>query len=493
MADQVVDFNGIPSDILTPGVYVEFDNSLAVQGLTNQTNRIILLAPMLDTGTAEPNVPVQVTSAAEGKRLAGVGSIAASMLSAIFSVTGSVETWLLPIEDPDSGVAAKGTVTVTGSPTESGTLSIYVAGTLVQVGIGVGDTPAEVATAIAAAVNAEADLPCTAQASDKIVTLTCRHKGTIGNDIDLRLNFYASQKTPAGLALELASFADGTGSHDIEDAIAALGTTQYLTMISAFADDVSLPIIETELNKRWGPLFQNDSHCFIGIRGTVGTINSTLSTRSSPHVTAITCETGGEPQPVWEKAALVGAMAAYYLNIDPARPLKELTLPGRLPAAVSKRWTREERNLLLSYGGATTYVDEGGNVVLERCPTTYTQTSSGISDPSYQQTESMYILSRLRYQLRARLLQRFPRCSLVGDETEIPAGSSRVNPKTIRAEIGVLASEWVDAGLIEDRDQFMEDLIVVRDPSVVTRVNVRMSPNLVNQLFVIAVKNSFIL
>ena len=107
MADQVVDFNGIPSDILTPGVYVEFDNSLAVQGLTNQTNRIILLAPMLDTGTADPNVPVQVTSAAEGKRLAGVGSIAASMLSAIFSVTGAVETWLLPIEDPESGVAAK--------------------------------------------------------------------------------------------------------------------------------------------------------------------------------------------------------------------------------------------------------------------------------------------------------------------------------------------------------------------------------------------------
>ena len=493
MADQVVDFNGIPSDILTPGVYVEFDNSLAVQGLTNQTNRIILLAPMLDTGTAEPNVPVQVTSTAEAKRLAGVGSIAASMLACIFNVTGSVETWLLPVKDPEAGVAATGTVTVTGSPTESGTLSLYVAGTLVQVGIGIGDEPAEVAKAIAAAINADADLPCTAKETDKIVTLTARHKGTIGNDINLQLNYFRSQKTPAGLSIEIGAFENGSGSYEIEDAIAALGTTQYLTMISAFNDEVSLPVIEAELDKRWGPLFQNDSHCFIGIRGTVGSINSTLNSRNSPHVTAITCETDGEPQPVWEKAALVGAMAAYYLNIDPARPLKELTLPGRLPAPVSKRWTHEERNLILSYGGATTYVDEGGNVVLERCPTTYTQTSSGINDPSYQQTESMYILSRLRYQLRARIIQRFPRCSLVGDETDIPAGSSRVNPKTIRAEIGVLASEWVDAGLIDDKEQFMNDLIVVRDPNVVTRVNVRMSPNLVNQLFVVAVKNQFIL
>ena len=488
-----ISFNQIPINLLTPGQYVEFDNSKAVGGLVNETARILLFAPKLSTGTGKANTPVMVTRSSEGVDVFGLGSIGAAMLESIFEITRTIETWVVPIEDPSAGTAAKGTVTVTGTATESGTISLYVAGKLVQVGVALGDEATDVAEAIETAINAELELPVTASAAEGVVTVTCRHKGTIGNDIDLRTNYYSSQKDVQGISVVCVSCTGGSGTPDIDDAIAALDEKQYNTMICAWADDTVLAALEAELDKRWGPLFQNDSHCFIGIRGTVGTINSTLNTRNSPHVTAITCETGGEPQPVWEKAALVGAMAAYYLNIDPARPLKELTLTGRLPAAVSKRWTREERNLILSYGGATTYVDEGGNVVLERCPTTYTQTSSGINDPSYQQTESMYILSRLRYQLRARLLQRFPRCSLVGDETEIPAGSSRVNPKTIRAEIGVLASEWVDEGLIEDRDQFMEDLIVVRDPNVVTRVNVRMSPNLVNQLFVIAVKNSFIL
>lgn len=488
---MAIDFNQIPPDVLTPGCYVEFDNSMAVSGLTSQTNRIVLLAPILETGTAEANVPVLVTSSADVKSKAGIGSIAAAMADCIFSIASSVETWLLPVKDPSSGVQATASMTLSGTPTESGTLSIYVAGTLVQVGVAAGDGAEEIAKDIADAINGKDTLYVTAAVSGKIVTLTSRHKGTLGNELDLRLNFYASQKTPAGLAIEVVPFTGGSGSHDIEEAIAGLGVTQYLTMISAFADDVNLPIIEAELDKRWGPLYQNDSHCFIGIRGTVGEINSALNSRNSPHVTAITAEKGGEPQPIWEKAALVGAIAAYYLNIDPARPIKELPLTGRLPAPTSAQFTREERNMILSYGGATTYVDVGGNVVLERAVTTYTQTSSGINDPSYQQTEYMYTLSRLRYQLRARIIQRFPRCKLVGDETDVPAGSSMVNPKTIRAEVGALATQWVEAGLIEDRDQFMDDLIVERDTSDMSRVNIRIVPNLVNQLMVTAVKNQF--
>ena len=491
MADQVVDFNGIPSDILTPGVYVEFDNSLAVQGLTNQTNRIILLAPMLDTGTAEPNVPVQVTSAAEGKRLAGVGSIAASMLSAIFSVTGSVETWLLPIEDPESGVAAKGTVTVTGSPTESGTLSLYVAGTLVQVGIGVGDTPAEVATAIAAAVNADADLPCTAQATDKIVTLTCRHKGTIGNDIDLRTNYYSSQKDVPGISVVCVACSGGSGTPDIDDAIAALDEKQYNTMICAWADDTVLAALEAELDKRWGPMYQNDGHLHVGFRGTVGEINTKLGTRNSPHVTVWTAEAGGEPEPVYLKAALAGATCAYYLNIDPARPVQTLVLTGRLPAAESVRFIREERNNILSYGGATTKVDAGGNVVIERAVTTYTQNSSGLTDPSYRDIETMATLSRLRYQVRARISQKFPRHKLCGDETEIPPGQAMVSPKLIKAELVALHKDWVDAGLVEDTEEFKNELIVERNADDVNRVDVLLPPDLVNQFRVFAAKTEF--
>ena len=490
---MTIGFDGIPDDLMTPGVYVEFDNSMAVQGLSSQNNRIVLLAPKSKAGQATANVPVMVTSVAEGKRLAGTGSIGAAMIARVFDVTKTVETWFLPVDDPAGGNAATRTITLAGTATEAGTLSLYVTGTLVQIGIGVGDTDETVAKAIVDAITAKPDLTVTAQASSKVVTVTSNHKGEVGSDLDVRVNFYDSQRTPAGISVEIGAVTPGTGAHEIQAAIDALGATQYLTMISAFVDDSSMAIIEEELAKRWGPLYQNDSHCFIAKRGTVGELNTFLEKRNSPHVTCAVCEKDGEPQPTFEKAALLGALAAFYLNVDPARPLKELVLPGRLPTPVDKRFNREERNILLVAGAATTYVNEGGEVVAERCPTMYTKTAGGISDISYQQTETMYTLSRLRYQVRARLLQRFPRHKLVGDDVEIPPGVAMVNPKLVRAELGNLATLWVEAGFIEDRKQFMSDMVVERDKNVPTRLKVLIAPNLVNQLFVIGVKTQFLL
>lgn len=119
-----ISFNQIPINLLTPGQYVEFDNSKAVGGLVNETARILLFAPKLSTGTGKANSPVMVTRSSEGVDVFGLGSIGAAMLESIFEITRTIETWVVPIEDPSAGTAAKGTVTVTGTATESGTISL---------------------------------------------------------------------------------------------------------------------------------------------------------------------------------------------------------------------------------------------------------------------------------------------------------------------------------------------------------------------------------
>lgn len=486
-----ISFNQIPINLLTPGQYVEFDNSKAVGGLVNETARILLFAPKLSTGTGKANTPVMVTRSSEGVDVFGLGSIGAAMLESIFEITRTIETWVVPIEDPSAGTAAKGTVTVTGTATESGTISLYVAGKLVQIGVALGDEATDVAEAIETVINAELELPVTASAAEGVVTVTCRHKGTIGNDIDLRTNYYSSQKDVQGISVVCVSCTGGSGTPDIDDAIAALDEKQYNTMICAWADDTVLAALEAELDKRWGPMYQNDGHLHVGFRGTVGEINTKLGTRNSPHVTVWTAEAGGEPEPVYLKAALAGATCAYYLNIDPARPVQTLVLTGRLPAAESVRFIREERNNILSYGGATTKVDAGGNVVIERAVTTYTQNSSGLTDPSYRDIETMATLSRLRYQVRARISQKFPRHKLCGDETEIPPGQAMVSPKLIKAELVALHKDWVDAGLVEDTEEFKNELIVERNADDVNRVDVLLPPDLVNQFRVFAAKTEF--
>jgi len=166
-------------------------------------------------------------------------------------------------------------------------------------------------------------------------------------------------------------------------------------------------------------------------------------------------------------------------------------MPGRLPASAEKRFIRSERNNILSYGGATTVVDAGGNVVIERAVTNYKTNAGGTVDPSYRDVETMYTLSLLRYQVRARIAQKFPRYKLASDGTVFPPGQAIVTPKIIRAELIGLALDWVDAGLIEGIDQFKSDLLVGRNANDVNRVDVLLPPNLVNQFRVFAAQIQF--
>ena len=492
MSGAAISFNQIPVNLLTPGQYVEFDNSKAIGGLVNMPQRILLIAPKIAAGTATDNIPFQVSGAADGINGLGRGSIGAAMIDALFRVTDTIETWVLPIPDPGAGVAATGRITVSGTQSEAGTIALYIAGRRVQVGVGIGDSNNVVAAAIAAEVNAVADLPVTATAAAAVVTFTCRHKGALGNEIDLRTNFYPlSEKTPAGLGLAIVAMSGGTGDPSIATALSAIGEAQYNTLVMAFNDATNIGLIEQELDRRWGPLYQNDGHCHVGLRGTVGTINTALSARNNPHITFWSLETGGEPCPHWEKATLAGATSAYYLAIDPARPLQTLVLPGLLPAPAEKRFTRAERNNILSYGAATTIVNAGGNVAIERAVTSYCHNSSGIVDPSYRDIETMYTLSYLRYSVRARISQKFPRYKLADDGTQYAPGQAIVTPKIVRAELIALFRDWEDVGLVEDVDQFKADLLVARNRTDVNRVDVLLPPNIVNQFRVFAAQIQF--
>lgn len=485
-------FNSIPVNLLTPGQYVEFDNSRAVRGLVTMPQRILMIAPMLAAGTATANTPFQLANLAEAITKLGRGSIGVMMVDAMLRVTDTIETWVLPIADSGAGVQATGTVVFSGTPTAAGTVQLYVAGRRIQVAVSTSDTATTIGAAIAAAINAEADLPCTAAAVTGTVTVTSRHKGTLGNDIDLRINYLAlSEQTPAGVTVTITAMASGTGDPSIATGLSNIGSTQYNTAIMAFNDATNLGLIETELDNRWGPLYQNDGHCHVGLRGTVGTINTALSARNNPHVTAWTLETTGEPCPLWEKASLAGTVCAYYLAIDPARPVQTLKLPGLLPASAEKRWTRAERNNLLSYGAATTVVDAGGNVIIERATTTYTLNSGGLVDPSYRDIETMYTLSYLRYTVRARIAQKFPRYKLADDGNQFGPGQAVVTPKIIKAELIALFLDWMDVALVENLDQFKADMLVERDGTDMNRINVLLPPDIVNQFRVFAAQIQF--
>ncbi|TCS37485.1 phage tail sheath gpL-like [Paucimonas lemoignei] len=488
-----ISFNQIPVNLLTPGQYVEFDNSKANKGLVVMPNRILILAQMLAAGSAAANVPFIATRLADVQASCGRGSHAALMFEASQGVTDTVETTIIPLADNGAGVAATGSLAITGAPTQAGLINAYIAGVLVQAAVAVTDTPTTIAAALAAAINANPDLPVTAAAAVGTVTLTARNKGTLGNDIDLRLNYYPqSQATPAGINVAITAMANGAGDPSIATALANLGETQYNTILIGLNDGATLQLLETELTSRWGPLKQNDGRAHTAVRGTVGTLNTWANSRNSEHVISWSVEQGGSPMPTWKHAAVWGTICAFYLGgIDPARPVQTLVGPGLLPATQEKRFTRAERNNLLSYGLATYIADAGGNLMVERAVTTYTQNAGGFVDPSYRDAETMYTLSYLRYSVRARIAQKFPRYKLANDGTNFAPGQAIVTPRTIRGELIALFRDWEEVGLVESFDQFKADLIVERSSTDVNRVDVLLPPDLINQFRVFAAKLEF--
>ncbi|NDY41251.1 phage tail protein [Dissulfurirhabdus thermomarina] len=489
---MAISFNSIPVNLRTPGVYVEFDNSQAVRGLPGMPYRALLVGQRLAGGTVAELVPTRVSSADQARDYFGQGSMLAQMAAAWFAHNRSTETWAIALDDNPAGVAATGTLTVTGTATEAGTLNLYVGGGRVQVAVASGDSQDAVAAAIASAIGAAADLPASA-AVDGVntnqVNLTARHKGEAGNDIDLRVSYYQGEQVPAGLTVAVGAMSGGSGNPDLSGLITAMGDEWYNVIVLPYTDAASLTAMETELEDRWGPMRAIEGHAFAAAAGTQAAMSALGDSRNSPHVSIVA--TGGSPTLTWSYAAAVAAVVAYHANIDPARPFQTLPLAGVLAPAEADRFTQQERNLLLYDGISTTVVDAGGRVLIERLITTYTQNAFGTEDPSYLDVNTLLTLGYLRYSFRARFAQKYPRHKLADDGTRFGAGQAILTPKIAKAECFALFRQWEDAGLVENFDDFKANIIVERNATDPNRLDFVLPPDLINQLRVTAAQIAF--
>jgi len=488
---MAISFNEIPGNIRVPFMYVEFDNSRANQGPTQQVYRALVMGNKLAAGTAPADVPIRVTSAAQAKTYFGAGSMLSHMFEKWFDNNVSTEVWGMPLADNGAGVQATGTLTITGPATGAGAINLYVGGRKLSIGVLNGDTATAIATAVAAAINAETTYPVSAASALGVVTLTYKHKGLAGNEIDVRLNYYEGEALPAGVACVIVAMAGGTLNPVLTTAIANMGDEQYHIMALAYTDAVSLTALEAELSDRWGPLRMIEGMAFAGKNVDHSALLTLGDSRNSPHVSI--SSTYKMPTMPFEYAAGVAGVVAVQGQIDPARPLQTLEVDGVLPPAVTERFTWSERNLLLYDGIATNYVDSGGLVRIERMITTYQENALAAPDPSYLDVETLLTLSYLRFDFRTYFLSKYPRHKLANDGTRFGAGQAVMTPKLGKAEAIAKFRQWEELGLVENFDQFKEDLIVERNVTDVNRLDFMLPPDLINQLRVSGVQIGFLL
>jgi phage tail sheath gpL-like len=435
-------------------------------------------------------VPTLITSAAQGESSFGRGSMLSAMFNVIKKANPYTETWGLALDDAGAGVTASGSVAFAGTVSQAGTLALYIAGTRIAVAVAAAEAAATTATNVAAAINADTSLPVIASPATNTVTITARHKGVAGNDIDIRTNYYQGERLPTGLTATITAMASGATNPDISTAIAAMGAEWWNTIVMPYTDSANLVLLEAELTSRFGPTRMIDGVAFGAVRATHANTVSFGTARNHAGISYM--GTSIAPQPPYLWAAVYAAVAAGSLSIDPARPLQTLELPGILPPAIAARFTLPENNILLYDGISTFSVTDGGTVQIQRAVTSYQKNSFGIADPSYLDVETPYTLSYIRYATRARITQRFPRFKLADDGTRFGAGQAIVTPKDIRNTLLALFRELESAGLVENFDQYATDLVVERDANDRNRVNVLAAPDIVNQFRIFAEQIQFI-
>src|SRR5262245_27378496 len=506
-----ISFANIPANWRIPLYWAEVDPSQA--GLPIVKQPALVVGAMMASGEQTPNVPRPMGTQAQVDKAYGQGSELSCMFRTFFANNFAHEVWGLGVL-PDAGsTASSGTIGVgsTNSPPsyEAGVISLYIAGHKIAVTIGASDTPAEIATQMAAEINDQPELPVTATAAGTVVTVTCKTPGLNGDDINMTVNYWGrigGEETPVGLELTFSGakpgqdatkagwLGGGAGIPIYDDAIIALGEREFEYVALANTDSTTLLAWETEYGfsdtGRWGWMRQLYGHLFAARRDEYADHIIWGATRNSGLTSVLALEVQS-PSPTYEWAAAYAAKAARALTNDPARPLQTLSLNQCFPAPGEFRFNLMDLNAMSGNGLATQKTGSDNFPMILRETTTYQLNLYSQSDDAYELVTTMATLARLIRNQRHAITSKFPRHKLANDGTRFGVGQAIVTPKSIRAEL--VAQYRIDEfnGLVEDVANFKAHLIVERDPNDPNRVNVLYPPDLVNQLRVFAVLAQF--
>ena len=490
---MAISFNNIPNNIKVPLFYAEVDSSAA--NTIQDSGASLIIAYPLEDSTIERNKLIIMPTADHAKKLAGRGSQLSRMVEAYRNIDNFGELFVIAVDEPTAGSNASGTIQISGTAEETGTLSLYIGNSKIQSRVTVTDTAEAIANGLNNTINANPDLPVMASVSNSTITLTAKHKGLSGNDISLCFNYYGTiggEETPDGLNIVITQMNGGTGTPDLTPVIAAMGDKLLDFIAFPFNDLSSLATFNHEMDDtkgRWSFVRQLYGHVYTAKKGDLSELVEFGDKLNYQHITVAGYEKTIQTS-IDELIAMRTARNAVFIRNDPARPTQTGLLNGALPASDSNQFTLTEQQSLLSHGIATAYVSSG-NLLIQRDITTYQRNSYGIADNSYLDSETLHTLAYVLRKLRSVITSKYPRHKLANDGTRFGAGQAIITPAVAKAEINATYRQLELLGLVENFDLFKKNLIVERNVNDPNRLDVLFPPDLVNQLRVFAVLAQF--
>ncbi|MBR0574073.1 MULTISPECIES: phage tail sheath subtilisin-like domain-containing protein [Pasteurellaceae] len=459
-----IEFEKIPRSIRKPGVYTEYNNKDAVSTLPINEQEVLIIAPMLG-GDSDFTKPVKVFSDVEAEKLFGAGSTAHLMSRQAISNNELIRLSVMGIRDHSAGIKASGSVTFNSTVTSAGLVTVAIAGKNYQIAAEKGEEATAIASRLEAVINSSLYCPVVASTNEKVLTLTAKEKGEIGNEIAL-----SAYTTAQSLDIELSAFSGGQRNAQIESALASIAGKHYHIIISAFSDAENTKALRTHLENMSSPIEKKPAIGVLGFRGSLAQATTLGESLNSERLTIAWYKGAIESNAIL--AAGYGAVIAY--EEDPARPLNTLEIKGLTLTDDSQKPTFSEFNQAL-FNGVTPLEVVGPRVQIVRAITTYRKNVTGTDDPSWLDLTSIRTMDYVRKAVETRLNLRFPREKL--HDKKVPK---------VRSEILDVLYRLEAVEIIENVDKHKKRLIVVRNPNDVNRVDTKIPSDVVNGLHVLA-------
>jgi bacteriophage Mu tail sheath protein len=464
MTSANVSFDKIKTSTRKPGVYVEWNTKLAVRNLPTNKQRVLLIAQHSNPKAGKLTALENIYSAADVAAAYGAGSQAHLMALAAIKAYAYADLSLITVADNEAGVAATGSITITGTADTQGVLRVNIgnADTL-TVGVAANATAATVAAAVKAAIDAETSLPVTATASEGLVTLTAKNKGTHGNHIRIRTG-----NTAEGITVAVKAMSGGDADADIGPALNAVIAEGHNLIAVGCTDEVNLLKLRTHLETVGAP---EEKRWALGIYGQTGALAQTTTQagrlNSGYLYSAWYRKTPSLP---CELAAAFAAVVAS--EEDPARPLNTLKLNGiGVCDSADKTMRTEQENAL--YNGVTPIETspDGTSAQIVRAISTYTKSGNGTADESLLDMTTVRTLIYVSGACADRIALRFPR--------------DKMTERTIarvRSELIDVLMKCEELEIVENVENNLANLIVERDAQNTGMLNCRVPSDVVNGL-----------
>lgn len=487
---STISFDEIPYDWLTPGAYLEVKPNYDRVGAIPYPARTLLVVQKLAAGTAAALQQIRITRSDQGQVLFGAGSVGMDMVKAYKAANKTGDVYAIAVADAAAGVAATGSFTFAGAG--AGALALYVGKVRIPLSVTATMTPAQIATAAAAAINAITTLPVTAAAALAVCTVTAKHKGEVGNAIQLTASRREGDTIPTGLTVTTAAMAAGATNPDITPVLDAIAADWFTDIVVPWDDATTLAALAANLATRYQALGKKDGHAYVGHAGTFGALTTKGGLTNSAFISGMGAKASASPPWIW--AATLAGVAAFQLANDPARQLRGLTLPDVEAPAPADRFSDTERHLLLAGGVGTFNVSADGVVSIERVVTTYKTSALGISDRAWLDIMVPKTMSRIRWDWASYIAQLYPRNKLADDNSIAATADTSgvvVTPSRMHGSWGARCRKYEEWGWIEGSSETVRESVFQRDGSDNTRLNARQQVRVIGNLMVLAASLEF--